>query len=63
MPQLRKTLTEVSKLNSECADANIEENDFTVISYEDLEYEVELLEASLRKKLSFIENRKLFQGW
>jgi hypothetical protein len=38
-------------------DANIEENDFTVISYEDLEYEIELLEASLRKKLSFIDNR------
>jgi hypothetical protein len=38
-------------------DANIEENDFTVISYEDLEYEIELLEGSLRKKLSFIDNR------
>ncbi len=59
MPQLHAALVEASKLNSECADANIEENDFTIISYEDLEYEVELLEASLRKKLAFIDNRML----
>jgi hypothetical protein len=57
MPDLQSALGHVSILSQECLDANIEENDFTVISYEDLEYEIELLAGSLRKKLSFIDNR------
>lgn len=58
LPMMRKTLRDVNTLNQECLQAGIEENDFTVVSYEDLEYEIGLLESNLRKKLSFIENRK-----
>jgi hypothetical protein len=38
-------------------EANIEENDHTVHSYDDLEYEYGLAKESVTKKLGFLENQ------
>ncbi|KAL8958235.1 MAG: hypothetical protein Q9183_005877, partial [Haloplaca sp. 2 TL-2023] len=41
----------------QCAEANIEENDFTTYSFDELSYELSLVKSSVAKKLSFLENQ------
>ena len=48
---------EISSLNQSCQQAKVEENDYTVLTYDDLEYELELAEAGIRKKIAFVENQ------
>lgn len=50
-------LHHLKKLDDECINANVEENDYTVYSYEELAYELALIQKSVVKKLSFIENQ------
>jgi len=47
----------VATLDEQCAEANIEENDFTTYTYDELEYELGLLRSSVAKKLAFLENQ------
>lgn len=50
-------LERIKRLGIDCEEANIEENDHTVHSYDDLEYEYGLAKESVAKKLSFLENQ------
>jgi hypothetical protein len=40
-----------------CQEAKIEENDYTVLTYDDLEYELESAERGIRAKIAFVENQ------
>ncbi|KAJ6263973.1 Alpha-actinin-2 [Drechslerella dactyloides] len=57
---LRKISGELDVLKSiaqECEQAHIEENDYTVYSYDELDYEYGLATSSTSKKLAFLENQ------
>jgi hypothetical protein len=54
---LELELHRIKKLDQDCVEANIEENDYTVHSYDDLEYEYGLAKDSVTKKLGFLENQ------
>ncbi|KAL9940380.1 hypothetical protein V8E36_001085 [Tilletia maclaganii] len=54
---LKATLLEVEQKERECAEANVEENDHTVFTLDDLVFELELITTSVAKKLAFIENQ------
>lgn len=38
-------------------EAKVDENDYTVFTYEDLEFELEIAEEGLRKKITFVDNQ------
>ncbi|WWD05463.1 hypothetical protein V865_003540 [Kwoniella europaea PYCC6329] len=58
IPSLRTTLTtQISSLNNSCQEAKVEENDYTVLTYDDLEYELSLAEAGVKKKVAFVDNQ------
>ncbi|WVR05610.1 hypothetical protein IAU60_002632 [Kwoniella sp. DSM 27419] len=58
VPALRDTLvTTLAELNSHCMEAKVEENDYTVLTYDDLEYELALAEAGVKKKIAFVDNQ------
>jgi len=50
-------LTEVAGVNRSCLEAKVEENDYSALTLDDLEYELELAEAGIRKKIAFVENQ------
>ena len=50
-------LAQISELDTQCQQANIEENDFTTYAYDELEYELELVKSAISKKLAFLENQ------
>lgn len=50
-------LDRIEKLTEDCEEANIEENDYTVYTYDELEYEYGLAKESVAKKLSFLDNQ------
>ncbi|KAF2086814.1 alpha-actin-like proteinin [Saccharata proteae CBS 121410] len=47
----------IAGLDEQCQEANIEENDFTTLTYDELEYELGLVKASVSKKLAFLDNQ------
>lgn len=47
----------IASLDEQCVEANIEENDFTTYTYDELEYELGLVKSSVSKKLAFLENQ------
>jgi Ca2+-binding EF-hand superfamily protein len=47
----------IATLDDQCSEANIEENDFTTYTYDELEYELGLVRSSVSKKLAFLENQ------
>ncbi|KAL8760945.1 MAG: hypothetical protein Q9184_002887 [Pyrenodesmia sp. 2 TL-2023] len=57
LPPLDAFLTTLSHLDQQCLEANIEENDFTTYTFDELSYELSLVKSSLAKKLSFLENQ------
>jgi hypothetical protein len=58
IPVLRNLLnSDVATVNLACIEAKVEENDYTVLTVDDLEYELELAEAGIRKKIAFVENQ------
>ena len=57
MPALSATLSTVAQAEAECNAANVEENDYTVFSCQDLEFELELVVHSIAKKITFIDNQ------
>lgn len=50
-------LSAIRRAEEECEAANIDENDHTVFTAQDLEFELELVQQSIAKKLSFIDNQ------
>jgi Ca2+-binding EF-hand superfamily protein len=57
LPALTETLSAISEVERECQAANVEENDYTVFTYRDLEFEHELVVQSISKKITFIDNQ------
>ena len=57
LPPLDAFLSNLLTLDQQCAEANIEENDFTTYSFDELSYELSLVKSSVAKKLSFLENQ------
>ncbi|PBK97503.1 hypothetical protein ARMGADRAFT_1052095 [Armillaria gallica] len=57
IPVLSETLADVAEAEAECAAANVEENDYTVFTCQDLEFELELVVQSIAKKIAFIDNQ------
>ncbi|KAI9891304.1 MAG: hypothetical protein M1814_002817 [Vezdaea aestivalis] len=47
----------IADLSNQCEEANIEENNYTTYTYDDLEYELGLVKSSVSRKLSFLENQ------
>ncbi|KAF2240310.1 alpha-actinin-2 [Trematosphaeria pertusa] len=47
----------IASIDDQCVEANIEENDFTTYTYDELEYELGLVRSSVSKKLAFLENQ------
>ncbi|KAF1942039.1 alpha-actinin-2 [Clathrospora elynae] len=54
---LDEYLNLIASIDEQCAEANIEENDFTTYTYDELEYELSLVRSSVSKKLAFLENQ------
>ena len=57
LPPLDAFLDSLSILEQQCSEANIEENDFTTYTFDELSYELSLVKSSVAKKLSFLENQ------
>lgn len=57
MPVLSDTLADVMTAEKACVAANVEENDYTVFTCQDLQFELELVEQSIAKKIAFIDNQ------
>ncbi|KAL8670478.1 MAG: hypothetical protein Q9168_004987 [Polycauliona sp. 1 TL-2023] len=57
LPPLESFLSTLATLDQQCSEANIEENDFTTYSFDELSYELSLVKSSVAKKLSFLENQ------
>jgi hypothetical protein len=54
---LSDALDNVASAETECNSANVEENDYTVFTCQDLEFELELVVQSIIKKIAFIDNQ------
>ena len=50
-------MAEVSQAEAACQSANVDENDYTVFTHQDLEFELGLVVRSITKKIKFIENQ------
>jgi SMC interacting uncharacterized protein involved in chromosome segregation len=58
LPQLRVHLNnKILKADQRCQEAKVEENDYTVLTFDDLEYELGLAEGNIRKKIAFVDNQ------
>lgn len=57
LPPLDAFLSTIAALDQRCSEANIEENDFTTYTYDELDYELGLVKSSVGKKLAFLENQ------
>jgi len=54
---LEEYLRVIADVDGQCQEANIEENDYTTYTYDELEYELGLAKSSVSKKLAFLENQ------
>jgi hypothetical protein len=57
MPALSEALKTVENAEAECNAAKVEENDYTVFTCQDLEFELELVVQGIAKKSAFIDNQ------
>ncbi|KAK7745619.1 alpha-actinin [Diatrype stigma] len=57
LPPLDAFLEKIAAVDAKCQEANIEENDFTTYTYDELTYELGLVKTSVQKKLAFLENQ------
>ncbi|KIK94047.1 hypothetical protein PAXRUDRAFT_478545 [Paxillus rubicundulus Ve08.2h10] len=57
VPGLADSLARAAKAENDCTAANVEENDYTVFTCQDLEFELELVTQAIAKKISFIDNQ------
>jgi hypothetical protein len=54
---IQSVLSHLKKLDARCQEAHIEENDYTIYTYDDLEYAFNLAKTSVDKKLDFIDHQ------
>jgi Ca2+-binding EF-hand superfamily protein len=54
---LHQYLEKIEDLDRKCEEANVEENDFTTYTYDELAYELGLVKNSVSKKLAFLDNQ------
>ncbi|KAJ3282534.1 hypothetical protein HK104_010842 [Borealophlyctis nickersoniae] len=59
---LNGKLKDIERLNADCAEANIEDNEYTIYSVEDLTFDYGILTQSVVKKSAFIENQMVARG-
>ena len=52
-----ESLPQIYKAEQECHAANVEESDYTVYTYEDLEFEAGLVREAIAKKKAFVDNQ------
>lgn len=57
IPAVRETLGKVAQAEAECTAANVEENDYTVFTCSDLQFEFDLLVQGIAKKIAFLDNQ------
>lgn len=57
LPPLSEYLASLADLSQKCDEANIEENDFTTYTYDELCYELDLVRGSVVGKRGFLENQ------
>ncbi|KAI9729949.1 MAG: hypothetical protein M1834_006146 [Cirrosporium novae-zelandiae] len=57
LPPLEAYLDTIADVDDQCREANIEENDFTTYTYDELEYELGLVKTNVAKKHAFLENQ------
>jgi len=57
IPRLEAALAEVVTAEDRCNAANVEENDYTIFTCQDLQFELELVVHRFQKKIAFIENQ------
>ncbi|KAL5612976.1 hypothetical protein BROUX41_003946 [Berkeleyomyces rouxiae] len=57
IPPLDKYLETIQAVDIQCIEANIEENDFTTYTLDELVYELGLVKSSVQKKLAFLDNQ------
>ncbi|VUC33533.1 unnamed protein product [Clonostachys rosea] len=57
LPPMDRYLETIEAVEIKCQEANIEENDFTTYTYDELSYELGLVKSSVQKKLAFLENQ------
>lgn len=57
IPALSDTLAAVATAEADCNAANVEENDYTIFTCQDLQFELELVVQSIVKKIAFIDNQ------
>lgn len=57
LPPLSEYLATLATLSEKCDEANIEENDFTTYTYDELCYELDLVRGSVVGKMGFLENQ------
>ncbi|KAJ2996842.1 hypothetical protein HDV02_006095 [Globomyces sp. JEL0801] len=54
---LSQQLESLAAIDAECVQANIEDNEYTIFTVEDLSFELGILSQTLIKKIAFIENQ------
>lgn len=57
LPALSEKLAELGGAEEDCQAANVDENDYTVFTFQDLEFEHELVIQGISKKIAFIDNQ------
>ncbi|KIP09666.1 hypothetical protein PHLGIDRAFT_126112 [Phlebiopsis gigantea 11061_1 CR5-6] len=57
LPVLADKLAELAGAEEDCQSANVDENDYTVFTFRDLEFEHELVVQSISKKIAFVDNQ------
>ncbi|KAG2416076.1 hypothetical protein HFD88_007268 [Aspergillus terreus] len=57
LPPLDAFLDTIAAIDEQCVEANIEENDYTTYTLDELSYELSLVKSSISKKLAFLENQ------
>ena len=57
MPAISESIQAVVAAEDECRAANVDENDYTAFTVEDLRFELELVTQSISKKLAFVDNQ------
>lgn len=54
---LKSLLNQIASVDKQCQEANIDDNDYTVCTMDDLSFELDLVQQAVAKKLAFIENQ------
>ncbi|KAJ3166181.1 hypothetical protein HK101_011978 [Irineochytrium annulatum] len=57
LDSLKPGLTEAESKSNACAEANITDNQYTILTFEDISFDFTLLSQSVTKKIAFLENQ------